>query len=140
MRSRDAILLGALAGVGAVWGMRAWRRARRRIDLAGRVVVITGASSGHGLITARLAAAEGAHLVLAARSADALRAAEAELRREGAASVLGVPTDVRDEGQVRSLIEQTVGRFGRVDVLINNAAVIQVGPVETLTLEDFRDA
>src|SRR3954453_5678347 len=106
MRNRDAILLGALAGAGALWGVKAWRRARRRIDLADRVVVITGASSGHGLMVARVAAERGAHLGLAARSADALDAARDELLAHGARSVLAVPTDVRDEGQVRSLIDQ----------------------------------
>src|SRR4051794_39960807 len=124
MRNRDAILLGALAGAGALWGARALRRARRRIDLADRVVVITGASSGHGLVLARLAAERGAHLVLAARSADRLDEAAAELLRQGARSALAVPTDVRDERQVRSLVDQTVARHGRLDVLINNAAII----------------
>ena len=140
MRNRDAILLGALAGAGALWGARAWRRARRRIDLTDRVVVVTGASSGHGLIVARLAAERGAHLVLAARSLDRLEAARPELLRQGARSVLTVATDVRDEAQVRSLIGQAISRHGRVDVLINNAGLIQVGPVETMTLDDFRDA
>ena len=49
------------------------------------------------------------------------------------------PTDVSDEAQVRSLIDQAISRHGRVDVLINNAGLIQVGPVETMTLDDFRD-
>ncbi len=140
MRDRDALLLGALAGAGALWGARAWRRARRRIDLTDRVVVITGASSGHGLVVARLAAGRGARLVLAARSLDRLEEARPELLRLGARDVLAVATDVRDEGQVRSLIAQTISRHGRIDVLINNAGLIQVGPVETMTLDDFRDA
>lgn len=140
MRNRDAILLGALAGAGTLWGARAYRRYRRRIDLADRVVVITGATSGHGLMVARQAAARGAHLVLAARKPDQLRASETVLMGEGARSVLSVATDVGDEGQARSLIDQAIARHGRIDVLINNAGIIQVGPLEAMTLDDFRAA
>jgi NAD(P)-dependent dehydrogenase (short-subunit alcohol dehydrogenase family) len=140
MRNRDIILLGAVAGAGALWGARAWRRHRRRIDLEGRVVIVTGASSGHGYLVSQHAARRGAHLVLAARSLDRLEAADAELRKSGAASVMVVRTDVTDEAQVRALVDRAVGGYGRVDVLINNAGIIGVGPVEAMTLEDFREA
>src|SRR4051794_7424278 len=106
MRNRDALLIGSLAAVGALWGARALRRRARRIALTDRVVVVTGASSGHGLVVARLAAVQGAHLVVAARSLDRLRAAEPELIREGARSVLVVETDVSDPSQARTLIDQ----------------------------------
>jgi NAD(P)-dependent dehydrogenase (short-subunit alcohol dehydrogenase family) len=140
MRNRDKILLGALAGAGVLWGARAWRRSRRRIDLADRVVIITGASSGHGFLVARQAAERGAHLVLAARNLDALKSAEAELLRIGAASVTAVATDVTDPGQVQVLVGRAIERHGRIDILINNAGIISVGPVETMTLDDFRAA
>ena len=140
MRNRNAVLLGALAGAGVIWGARALRRYQRRVTLADRVVVITGASSGHGLLVAREAARRGAHLVLGARSIDKLREAEPGLVREGAKSVLSVEVDVTDAGQVRAMVDKAVGRHGRVDVLINNAGTIVVGPVETMTLEDFRAA
>lgn len=140
MRKRDAILLGALGGVGVLWGAKAVRHWRRRIDLTDRVVVITGASSGHGLIVARLAASRGAHLVIAARSIDQLHAAEPELIRAGARSVLSVATDVRDEAQARSLIDRTIAEYGHIDILINNAGIIQVGPLKTMTLDDFEQA
>ena len=140
MRDRDKVLVGALAGAGLIWGTRAWLRYRRRIDLADRVVIVTGASSGHGFLVAQHAAGRGAHLVLAARHVDQLEAAEADLRRLGAPSVLIVATDVTDPEQVRRLVDRAIGRHGRVDVLINNAGIISVGPLETMTLDDFRAA
>lgn len=139
MRKRDAILLGALAGAGAFWGAGVLRRRCRRIDLDDRVVLITGASSGHGLILARLAAARGARLVLGARSLDRLRAAEPELRAGGARDLLSVAADVGDEGQARGLVDQALARHGRIDVLINNAGIIEVGPLDTLTVQDFAE-
>lgn len=138
MSGRDKVLLGALAGAGVIWGARAWRRSKRRIELAGRVVIVTGASSGHGLLVAKHAAERGAHLVLAARRGDELRAAEPELLRLGAASVLSVPTDVTEPAQVQNLVDRAIATYGGIDVLINNAGIISVGPVEAMTLEDFR--
>jgi NAD(P)-dependent dehydrogenase (short-subunit alcohol dehydrogenase family) len=140
MRRREKILLAALLGVGTAWGAKTWLRSRRRIDLAGRVIVITGGTSGHGLIVAKLAAGEGARLVIAARNPGELRAAEEELRQFGARDVLAVPTDVSDPEQARALIVRTIDHFGRLDVLINNAGVISVGPVEAMNLDDFRQA
>ncbi len=138
MKTRDKILIGLAATAGATWGLRAWLRSRRRITLADRVVVITGASSGHGFIVAQQAAEHGAKLVLAARDVQALRQAEAELRVLGARDVLIVPTDVSEREQAEALITRTIERFGRIDVLVNNAGIISVGPLETMTVEDFR--
>jgi NAD(P)-dependent dehydrogenase (short-subunit alcohol dehydrogenase family) len=140
MQKRDRLLLGAAVGAGALWGARALRRWQRRIDLDGRVVLITGASSGHGLLLARHAAERGARLVLAARGANELQAAAAELDGRGAPGVLTVPTDVTDAGQVQTLVDRAIDRFGQVDVLVNNAGIISVGPLHTMTVNDFRDA
>jgi NAD(P)-dependent dehydrogenase (short-subunit alcohol dehydrogenase family) len=137
VRTRDKFLIGTLAGAGLALGARQLLRARRRIDLDDRVVIITGASTGHGLVAARFAADRGARLVIAARHSEELQAAEAALVRAGARDVLAVATDVTDRDQCRRLIDQAVERHGRVDVLVNNAGVIQVGPMETMTLEDF---
>src|SRR4051794_2442279 len=79
MKTGEKIALGLLAGAGALWGTRAWLRSRRRIELADRVVVITGASSGLGYLIAQHAAGQGARLVLAARDEGDLREAEADL-------------------------------------------------------------
>ncbi len=137
MRARDKLLLGSLVGAGAIWGTRALLRNRRRITLTDRVVIVTGASSGHGLLVARHAAQQRAHLVLAARNSESLQAVEAELLRQGAGSVLAVPTDVTDPQQVATLVDRAMERHGRIDVLINNAGIISVGPVEAMTLDDF---
>ena len=139
MKLRHQLLVGLAGGAALSWGARAWLRSRRRIELAGRVVVVTGGSTGLGLMIARQAAVLKARIVIAARGEEDLRAAEAELSNLGA-EVLAIPTDVSDEGQVRTLIARTIERFGKVDVLVNNAGTIQVGPAEAMTVDDFRKA
>jgi NAD(P)-dependent dehydrogenase (short-subunit alcohol dehydrogenase family) len=133
-------LIGALAGVGVAWGARQVLRLSRRITLDDKVVIITGASTGHGLMVARYAAQLGARLVLAARDTENLYAAEIEMIHAGARDVLAVPTDVTHREQCLYLVDLAVEKFGRVDILINNAGIIQVGPAETLTLLDFETA
>ncbi len=139
MKLRDRVLIGIVGTAGLALAGRALLRSRRRIELAGRVVIITGGSTGLGLIVARLAAEHGAKVVLAARGEEDLRAAEAELRDLGA-DVLAVPTDVSDEGQVRNLVARTMERHGQIDILVNNAGTIQVGPAELMDLDDYKAA
>ncbi|MDV6374487.1 SDR family NAD(P)-dependent oxidoreductase [Deinococcus arenicola] len=91
-------------------------------SMAPRVVVLTGASSGIGLATARELAARGHLLVLAARRADQLTALARELDPSGS-RVVAVPTDVTDDASRRALIQTATEHFGRIDVLINNAGV-----------------
>ncbi|THF69201.1 SDR family oxidoreductase [Deinococcus sp. Arct2-2] len=100
------------------------------------VVIITGASMGIGEATARVFAAAGAKLVLAARSADKL-AAIAQSLPSGAKTLI-VPTDMTDPVQVNALIEKTYERFGRIDILINNAGQSAIGPVATIDPEVYR--
>ncbi len=138
MKLRHKLLIGLAAGAGVAAAGRAMLRARRRIELQGRVVLVTGGSTGLGLLVARQAAEQGARIVLAARGEADLKAAEAELKA-GGADVLAVPTDVSDEGQVRNLVARAVERFGRIDVLVNNAGIMRVGPIGTMTVDDFRE-
>ncbi len=138
MKLSHKALIGLAATTGLALAGRALLRARRRIELKGRVVLVTGASTGLGLLVARQAAKAGARLVLAARGEADLRAAEAELKNLGT-EVLAVPTDVSDEGQVRNLVARAIERFGKVDILVNNAGIMRVGPIETMTVEDFRE-
>jgi short-subunit dehydrogenase len=126
-------------GVGAVLVGRAILKKARRYDLRNKVVLITGGSRGLGLVLARQLAAEGAKLAICARSIDQLRRAEQELRGRGA-EVLAVPCDLTVPEEVEALVERVRARYGRVDVLINNAAIIEVSPLENLTLADFEEA
>src|SRR4051812_14500329 len=94
-----------------------------RKKLQGQVAIITGSSRGLGLATAEQLVQAGATVVLTARSEDQVAAAAAALSKDGA-SVLGIPADVADLEHVERLVDTTLERFGRVDILVNNAATI----------------
>jgi short-subunit dehydrogenase len=104
-------------------------------DLRGKTVLITGGSRGLGLVMAREFAREGARLVLCARDETELLRARIDVESFGT-EVMTVPCDVTDKQSVTEMIDR-VNRFGGVDVLVNNAGVIQVGPIEVMTPEDF---
>ncbi|HEX4258697.1 MAG TPA: SDR family oxidoreductase [Streptosporangiaceae bacterium] len=105
------------------------------IDLAGKTVIVTGASSGIGAATARALHAAGAYPVLAARRADRL----AELSEE-LGGALAVPTDVTDPAQVDDLVAATLDRHQRIDGLVNNAGMSVHGPLDQTDLTQFGQA
>jgi len=105
--------------------------------LDGRVAVVTGASAGIGAVLAEGLAAAGARVVLAARRADRLEALARRLVAEGG-EALAVACDVTLPGEVDGLVETTLARFGRVDVLVNNAGIVNIVPAEDEALDDFR--
>jgi NAD(P)-dependent dehydrogenase (short-subunit alcohol dehydrogenase family) len=116
-------------------------RRRATYHFGGKSVVITGGSRGLGLVLARQLAAEGARLTLIARDESELRRAADDLRDgQPAADVLIVPADVRKRDEVDRVVSQAVSRYGRIDVLINNAGIIQVGPFDHMKLSDYDDA
>jgi NAD(P)-dependent dehydrogenase (short-subunit alcohol dehydrogenase family) len=102
-----------------------------------QVIVITGASSGIGLVTAREAARRGAKVVLAARNARDLEKAAEEIRRDGG-DAIAVPTNVTSYEQVEALARRSVEEFGRIDTWVNNAGVSLYATFEEASLEDFR--
>ncbi len=95
-------------------------------NLADQVIVITGASSGIGLTTARKAASRGARVVLAARSLDALQQVAAKISADGG-TAHAVKTDVISISDIQNLAEEAVSRFGRIDTWVNNAGVSVYG-------------
>jgi NAD(P)-dependent dehydrogenase (short-subunit alcohol dehydrogenase family) len=137
-RERQALMLAA-AGAGALAIARALYRRSKEYDLKGKCVLITGGSRGLGLVLAREFADEGARVAICARDNQELERARRDLEARGA-QVFAFPCDVTDRTQVAELIEVVTRRFGRIDVLVNNAGVIQVGPLEVMTLEDFEQA
>jgi NAD(P)-dependent dehydrogenase (short-subunit alcohol dehydrogenase family) len=106
-------------------------------SLAGQVVIITGASSGIGEATARRLARGGASLVLAARRMDRLEALARELDPAGQ-RVLVLATDITNEADRRRLVDEAMGRFGRIDALVNNAGYGTRGPLELVPVELIR--
>jgi short-subunit dehydrogenase len=105
--------------------------------LSNQVIVITGASSGIGLVTARMAAAQGARLVLAARSEEALRQLVAEIEKDGGQAI-HVVADVSNQDEVRHIAETAQNRFGGFDTWINNSGVSIYGKIEEVPIEDMR--
>lgn len=100
-----------------------------------QVMVITGATSGIGLTTARMAAEQGAKLVLVARSAEALDELAGELRRKGT-QVAAVAADVGDPSEVERIGQAAMERFGRIDTWVNNAGISVFGRIEDVSLAD----
>jgi len=107
----------------------------RKID--DQVIVITGATSGIGLTTARMAAEQGAKLVLAARNGDALDQLASELRRQGS-QVTTVTADVGDARDVERIGQTAIERYGRIDTWVNNAGVGTFGRLEDIALADHQ--
>lgn len=138
-RQRTAFVLGAV-GAGAFVMAQAWRR-RSPFVFAGRSVVITGGSRGLGLVMARELAAEGARLTIIARDEGELERASADiLERHPDADVLTLVCDVRRRYEAERAVAQAIDRYGTIDVLINNAGTIQVGPVDHMKAVDYEDA
>jgi short-subunit dehydrogenase len=125
--------------LGVMAGARLALRHMRKIDLRGKVALITGGSRGLGLVMARALVDRGARVALCARDADELARAKAELAAIGG-EVYTAVCDVTDRDAILELVTAIEDDFGPIELLINNAGIIQVGPLETMTADDFEQA
>src|SRR6185436_7707010 len=135
-RARSTALAAVpLAALGLLAARRLWRH-RRRWDLRGRTVLITGGSRGLGLLIARELVAEGARVAVGARDEETLDRARRDLTQRGG-PVAAISCDVTDPVAVERLVRATTDRLGPIDALVNCAGTITVGPAREMCLEDF---
>ncbi|GHO50675.1 SDR family NAD(P)-dependent oxidoreductase [Ktedonospora formicarum] len=107
------------------------------MDIQDKVVIITGASGGIGLATARLFAQEGAKIALAARSADTLHTIVNEFHEQHREAI-AIPTDMRNKVAIEAMVDSVFQQYGRIDILINNAGQAVSGNVSDVDIDQFR--
>jgi short-subunit dehydrogenase len=129
-RKSAAQVAAAAAGFALAWQSRPY-------SYRGRTVVITGGSRGLGFALARNLVRHGANVVLLARDAAELARAESQLTLQGSSGVLTIPCDITQPDQLRAAIAHSVDTFGSIDVWINDAGAILVGPLTAMVREDF---
>jgi NADP-dependent 3-hydroxy acid dehydrogenase YdfG len=105
-------------------------------NIQGKVVVITGASSGVGESTARLLAGNGAKVVLGARRKDRIDAVVKDITAKGG-SALGFKTDVTKRGDVEALVKGAIDKHGRIDAIVNNSGIMPIAPMAALKVEEW---
>src|ERR1017187_8649502 len=106
------------------------------IDLSNQVVAVTGASSGIGEATALACVRAGAAVALAARRTDRIEALAERITQQGGRA-LALQSDVGEEGQARPFVQRAHSELGRLDVLVNNAGVVLLGPIESAATEEW---
>jgi len=129
MRFGRRVLWASLLGGGLYWLVRYFRPQHSTLVLDDKVVIITGASSGVGRSLAFAFARRAARVVLVARREEHLEAVRREIEPY-TTDVLVIPADLTDEAQLQGVVDRTLERFGRIDVLVNNAGVLQGGPLQ----------
>jgi short-subunit dehydrogenase len=138
-RSWKRMLRNAAIVAGSYAAIRTALALSRRYDFQNRLVIITGGSRGLGLVLARQLADEGAALVLCARDDEELALAADELRQRSS-FVATYACDLSQPDEIATLFARIRREVGSVDVLINNAGIISVGPVETMDVDDYQEA
>ncbi|TWT94760.1 putative ketoacyl reductase [Botrimarina colliarenosi] len=131
------ILAAAGLGAATVIAARALVRRSRRIDMAGRTAIVTGGSRGLGLVLARELVDEGVRVALLARTEADLQSAKADLESRGGVAEYFV-CDVSNRQRVNDAVRQAETKLGPIDLLFNVAGIIEVGPLDAMTEEDFR--
>ncbi len=135
----------ATLGAGVLLAARTMMRSQRKISLSGCTVLVTGGSRGLGLELARQLVDAGANVTVCARHRNELQRARRILKRRAKAAgqrvkILALPCDVTDRQQVRRLVKQVQKSIGTIDVLINNAGIIQVGPQAVMDISEYEEA
>jgi short-subunit dehydrogenase len=137
--SSDHSLAWAAAGIGLLLAGNALYHELTKYDLKNKVVLVTGGSRGLGLVLSRALAARGAKLAICSRTTEQLLKAKHELETSGC-EVLALTVDLTEQDEVRDMIADVIEHYGTIDVLINNAGVVQVGPVDSFGIEDYEQA
>jgi NAD(P)-dependent dehydrogenase (short-subunit alcohol dehydrogenase family) len=138
-----AVVAGGVFAASAATALAATALIRRRFSnysLQGKAVFITGGSRGLGLAMAEEFARRGAQIAICARDAEELERAKGIIEREARGSVMTFVCDVSDQEQVENTVQRVQNHFGSIDVVVNNAGIIAVGPVENQTIADFEEA
>ena len=136
LKSGSKIIFSA----GALLGLAVARALRHaRFDLQGKTVFITGGSRGLGLLLAREFASRGARVAISGRDRESLDRAAETLRQSGA-EVLSLETDISVREDAELAVDQIRRKMGSVDILVNNAGTICVGPMEAMTIDDYRNS
>jgi NAD(P)-dependent dehydrogenase (short-subunit alcohol dehydrogenase family) len=132
-------ILMTAAGVCLGLAATAWSRRPARLDLRGKTVLITGGSRGLGLVLAKEFAARGARIAISARQKDELDRAKDQLLGT-TKDVLTIEADITMREEAENTVRTTEHHFGPLDILVNNAGTMTVGPVESMTTDDFRES
>ena len=111
----------------------------KQFDLHERAAIVTGGSKGLGKAMAAGLASAGANLVLISRNQAEVEAAATEISRDYGVQAIGLQADVASEDQVQGVVDTCLEKFGKVDILINNAGINIRGPIDELSLEDFKE-
>lgn len=135
MARKSRRLMSFALGAAAVYAASSLLRKARAYGFRGRTALVTGGSRGLGLELARALVAEGARVAICARDESDLERARQELAANGG-QVMAVACDLTDKTQVYDMCRRVESLLGGIDVLINNAGVIAVGPQESMTLRD----
>jgi NAD(P)-dependent dehydrogenase (short-subunit alcohol dehydrogenase family) len=132
-------LMWTAGGIGALVALRAAVQSMSSCRFRGKTALVTGGSRGLGLLIARELAWQGAQVAICARDQEELRRAAAQSRAKGC-ELTTIACDLTQQREVEQMVDSLSRRWGQINVLVNNAGIIQVGPVEAMTVAEYQDA